>query len=97
MYWNNWGSVQLTVSDLAAGAVAQCLSSIQKLGSERAQIKEGGEHVLRWLCHDSITLKKLCLSINRDDKGDIVYGPLNFEARTEIEDELFVPIQFLRP
>lgn len=87
----------LSVSDLAAGAVAQCLSNIDKVGKERAEIKEGGEHVLRWLCHDSITLKKLCLIVKRDPKGDVVYGPMNFEARTPMADEVFIPTQFMRP
>jgi len=86
----------LSVADVAAGAVAQLFSSIDALGHDKAQIKDGGNDVLRWLCHDSITLKKLCIIVRRDVKGDIVYGPVNFEARTPIADEVFVPMQLVR-
>ncbi len=86
----------LSVADIAAGTVAQCLSSIDAVGHEKAQIKEGGDHVLRWLCHDSITLKKFCMTVRRDSKGDVVYGPVNFEARTPMADEVFVPTQLVR-
>ena len=86
----------LSVADVAAGAVAQCLSSIDTVGHDKAQIKEGGDHVLRWLCHDSVTLKKLCMIVKRDAKGDVVCGPANFEARIPIADEVFIPMQLLR-
>ena len=86
----------LSVADIADGAVAQCLSSIDAVGHEKAQIKEGGDHVLRWLCHDSITLKKFCMIVKRDVKGDVVCGPVNFEARAPIADEVFVPMQLMQ-
>lgn len=86
----------LSVADVAAGAVAQCLSSIDATGHDKARIKEGGDHVLRWLCHDSITLKKFCMIVKRDAKGDIGCGPVNFEARTPIADEVFIPMQLVR-
>ena len=86
----------LSVADVAAGAVAQCLSSIDTVRHDKAQIKEGGDHVLRWLCHDSVTLKKLCMIVKRDAKGDVVCGPVNFEARIPIADEVFIPMQLLR-
>jgi hypothetical protein len=86
----------LSVADVAAGAVAQCLTSIDVVGPDRAQVKEGADHVLRWLCHDSITLKKFCMIVKRDAKGDVVSGPLDFEARAPIADEIFIPMQLLR-
>lgn len=86
----------LSVADVAAGAVAQCLSSIDAVGHDKAQIKEGGDHVLRWVCHDSVTLKKFCMIVKYDAKGEIVYGPVNFEARTPITDEVFIPMQLVR-
>jgi hypothetical protein len=86
----------LSVADVAAGGVAQLFSSIDAVGHDKAQIKEGGNDVLRWLCHDSITLKKLCIIVKRDAKGNVVYGPVNFEARTPIADEVFVPMQLVR-
>jgi hypothetical protein len=47
-------------------------------------------------CADSLTLKKFCMIVKRDAKGDIVYGPVNFEARTPIADEVFIPMQLVR-
>jgi hypothetical protein len=87
----------LSVADIAAGAVAQCLSGIDAVGHDKAQIKEGCDHVLRWLCHNSITLKKFCMTVRCDAKGDIVFGPVNFEARTPIADEFFIPTQLVQP
>ena len=86
----------LSVADIAAGTIAQALSSIDKLGKENAQIKEGGEHVLRWLCHNSITLKKFAMTVKRMPNGEVGYGPIDFEARTPIPDELFIPTQLMR-
>ena len=81
---------------IAAGTIAQVLSSIDKLGREKARIKEGGEHVLRWLCHNSITLKKLAMTVKRMPSGEVGYGPIDFEARSPIPDELFIPTQLMR-
>lgn len=86
----------LSVADVAAGAVAECLSGIDAVGHDKAQVKKGCEHVLRWLCHDSITLKKFCMVVKRDDQGDVVSGPVNFEARAPVADEVFIPTQLVR-
>jgi hypothetical protein len=84
----------LSIPDIAAGAIAQCLTSIDVRGKEKAEIKEGAEHALRWLCHDSITLKKFCMVVKQKD-GQVVSGPVDFEARLPIPDELFVPMHLV--
>jgi hypothetical protein len=89
-------SISFSVADVAAGAIAQCPSSIETLGHDNAQIKDGGNDILRWLCHDSITLKKFCMVVKRDAGGNIGSGPVNFQARTPIAKELFVPMQLVR-
>jgi hypothetical protein len=86
----------LSAPDIAAGAIAQVLSGFDAVGHDKVQIKEGGDHALRWLCHDSVTLKKLCLVVKRDAAGGIVSGPVNFEAKQPVEGELFIPIQLMR-
>lgn len=86
----------LSIADIAAGTIAQVLSSMEALGKDNAQIKEGGDKVLRWLCYDSITLKKLSLIVKRMPNGDVGCGPIDFEAQTHEEDEFFIPMQFLR-
>lgn len=85
----------LSIPDIAAGAIAQTLTGIDVEGKENAQIKDGGEHVLRWLCHDSITLKKFTMTVKRLPNGDVGCGPVDFEARTPIVDEVFIPTQFV--
>ena len=85
----------LSVSDIAAGVIAQCLSSMDTLGHQNAQIKEGGEHVLRWLCHNSVTLKKFAMTVKRLPNGDVGSGPINFGARAPMTDELFIPTQLV--
>jgi hypothetical protein len=85
----------LSVSDIAAGAIAQCLSSIDTLGHQNAQIKQGGEYVLRWLCHNSVTLKKFAMTVKRLPSGDVGFGPVDFEARVPMKNELFIPTQLI--
>jgi hypothetical protein len=85
----------LSVSDIAAGAIAQCLTSIDTVGEENAQIKPGADHVLRWLCHNSLTLKKFAMTVRRLPNGVPGVGPIDFEARDPIPDELFIPRQFV--
>jgi hypothetical protein len=84
------------VSDLAAGAIAQCLSSIDTHGQQNAQIKPGGDHVLRWLCNNSITLKKFAMTVKCLPDGIVGFGPIDFEARVPIKDEVFIPTQLVR-
>jgi len=86
----------LSFADVSAGTLAQYFTSVDTLGRERAEIKEGGNDVLRWLCHDSVTLKKLCIVVQRNSAGTVVSGPVNFEALTPIANEVFLPAQFLR-
>jgi hypothetical protein len=86
----------LSIADIAAGTIAQVLSSIDKLGKENAQIKEGGEQVLRWLCHNSVTLKKFTMVVKRLPNGEVGFGPVDLEARVPVEGELFIPTQLLR-
>ena len=86
----------LSISDIAAGALAQCISSIDTVGQENAQIKPGADHVLRWLCHNSVTLKKFAMTVKRLPDGIPGVGPIDFEARVPIPDELFIPTQLIR-
>lgn len=86
----------LSVSDIAAGAIAQCLSSIDTVGQQNAQIKPGGDQVLRWLCHNSVVLKKFIMTVKRLPDGVVGCGPVDFEARVPIEGELFIPTQLVR-
>lgn len=86
----------LSLADIAAGTIAQTLTSIGTLGKESAQIKDGGDHVLRWLCHNSLTLKKLVMTVVRLPNGEVGCGPIDFEARTPIPDEIFIPTQLIR-
>lgn len=86
----------LSLADIAAGSIAQSLTSIDALGKDNAQIKNGGEHVLRWLCHSSITLKKFAMVVKRMPNGEVGSGPIDFEARTPIPDELFIPMHLMR-
>lgn len=67
----------LSASDIAAGAIAQRLTSIGILGQQNAQIKEGGELVLRWLYHNSITLKKFEMTVKRLPNGEVDFGSLD--------------------
>jgi hypothetical protein len=86
----------LSLADIAAGTIAQTLTSIDKLGKENAQIKDGGDQVLRWLCHNSITLKKFVMTVKRPPNGEVGCGPIDFEAKAPIAGELFIPTQLVR-
>jgi hypothetical protein len=86
----------LSFADITAGSLSQLLGSMDTLGPDKAEIKEGGNDVLRWLCHDSTTLKKLCITVKRDAAGTVCSGPVNFEAKTPVPNEIFLPSQLLR-
>jgi hypothetical protein len=86
----------LSISDIAAGALAQCISGIDSVGQENAQVKPGADQVLRWLCHNSETLKKFAMTVKRVPDGTPGVGPIDFEARVPIPNELFIPTQLIR-
>jgi hypothetical protein len=86
----------LSISDIAAGSLAQCISGVDSVGQENAQIKPGADQVLRWLCHNSVTLKKFAMTVKRLPDGTPGVGPIDFEARVPIPDELFIPTQLIR-
>jgi len=86
----------LSVSDIAAGALAQCINGIDTVGQENAQIKQGADHVLRWMCHNSVTLKKFAMTVKRLPDGTPSVGPIDFEARVPVSDELFIPTELIR-
>ena len=85
----------LSVSDIAAGAIAQYLSRIDIQGEKNAEIKPGAEHVLRWLCYNSVTLKKFTMTVKRLPNGGVGYGTVDFEARVPMKGELFIPTQLV--
>jgi len=66
------------------------------VGQENAQIKPGANHVLRWLCHNSVTLKKFAMTVKRLPDGTPGVGPIDFEARVPIPGELFIPTELAR-
>ncbi len=86
----------LSLADVAAGATAECLTGVDTVGLLKAQVKDGADHVLRWLCYDSVTLKKLCIMVKRDADGHVVSGPVNFEPVALGENEIFVPAELVR-
>jgi len=86
----------LSISDIAAGALAQCISGVDTVGLENTTIKPGADHILRWLCHNSVTLKKFVMTVKRLPNGTAGVGPIDFEARAPIADELFIPTQLVR-
>lgn len=72
------------------------LRSIDTLGHQHARVKDGGEKVLRWLCYDSVTLKKFAMTVKRLPTGEVGSGPIDFEARAPMPDETFLPAQLVR-
>lgn len=86
----------LSSTDIAAGTIAQLVTSMEILGKDAAQIKEGGDTVLRWLCNNSITLKKFVMTINRMANGQVGCGPIDLEAKFPVNGELFIPTELVR-
>lgn len=86
----------LSIPDIAAGTLAQTLTGIDTVGLANTRIKNGADDVLRWLCHNSITLKKFVMTVKRLPNGEVGCGPVDFEARFPVPGELFVPAQLIR-
>jgi hypothetical protein len=85
----------LSAADIAAGGLAQYLTGRDE-NPDEIVLKDGAEHVMRWLCRDSVVLKKFSMMVSRNAKGEIDYGPLDFESPVPADGEIFIPMHLVR-
>jgi hypothetical protein len=86
----------LSAADIAAGSVAQYFNSRDQLGAENVRVKEGADHVLKWLGLDGLGLKQFSIIFQPGDGGEILSGPIDFIPKQMPETATFLPIELFR-
>lgn len=80
----------LSAPDVVAGSIEHYFSRSHG-ESEEPKIKEGANHVLRWLSGQGISLKKHVMFIRPQGDG-IVSGTLKFELKEKDPEAIFIPV-----
>lgn len=82
----------LSVTDVVAGSLEQYLTQKDLAGVEGIQVKPGADHVLRWLAHDGIGIKKLNILMRPGTEGMIQPTILELSLKEPPQNMAFIPI-----
>ena len=82
----------LSATDVCAGALAEYLTQREICDPDKIAVKAGCEHVLQWLAHDGIGLKKMSIVLRRGDDASIESAAIEFELDHLPKDVTLVPI-----
>jgi hypothetical protein len=82
----------LSVTDVVAGSLEQYLTQIDLAGVEGIQVKPGADHVLRWLAHDGIGIRKLNILMRPGTGGMIQPTILELSLKEPPQNMAFIPI-----
>ena len=82
----------LSATDICAGALAEYLTQRELLDADRIAVKPGCEHVLQWLAHDGIGLKKMNIIMRRGADASIESAAIEFVLDNPPKDVTIVPI-----
>ena len=82
----------LSATDICAGALAEYLTQREMCDADKIVVKPGCEHVLRWLAHDGIGLRKMNIIVRRGADASIESGPIEFALDEPSKDVTIVPI-----
>ena len=82
----------LSTTDICAGALAEYLTKRETHGADEIAVKPGCEHVLQWLAHDGIGLKKMNVIIRRGADASIESAAIEFALDNPPKDATIVPI-----
>jgi hypothetical protein len=86
----------LSAADIAAGSVGEYFTRRDIVGEQNVSVKEGAEEVLKWLGHDALGLKKLCVIIRPGDDATILSGTVEFSPKAIPETVTYLPIHLCR-
>ena len=82
----------LSATDLCAGALAEYLTQREAREADKIAVKRGCEHVLQWLAHDGIGLKKMNIIMRRGAGVPIESAVIEFALDSPPEDITIIPI-----
>ena len=82
----------LSVTDICAGAMAEYLTQREVCDADKIEVKAGCEHVLQWLAHDGIGLKKMSVVMRRGVDASIESAAIEFVLDDPPKDVTIVPI-----
>jgi hypothetical protein len=66
----------LSITDLAAGAIEHYLTRSDATDLINFEVKDGAQHVLQWLAHDGIGLKKTAIIFRAAADGGLTHATL---------------------
>ena len=82
----------LSVTDICAGALAEYLTQREVREPDRIAVKAGCEHVLQWLAHDGIGLKKMSVVMRGGVDASIESAAIEFVLDHPPKNVTIVPI-----
>ena len=82
----------LSATDICAGALSEYLTQRETRDVEKIAVKAGCEHVLQWLAHDGIGLKKMTIIMRRGVDDSIESAAIEFVLNNPPKDVTIVPI-----
>lgn len=82
----------LSITDLTAGSIEHYLTRKDKTGRDMFEVKDGAQHVLQWLAHDSIGMKKMSVVL-RPSGGGIRSGSLEISLADPGHDAKVIPVR----
>jgi hypothetical protein len=86
----------LSAADITAGSVGQYFTGRDNVGEQNVCVKEGAEEVLKWLGHDGLGLKKLCVIMHPGNDATILSGTVEFTPKTIPGTVTYLPIHLCR-
>ena len=82
----------LSATDLCAGALAEYLTQREVHEQDKIKVKPGCAHVLQWLAHDGIGLKKMNIIVRRGADVPIESAAIEFGLEDPPQDVTIIPI-----
>ena len=82
----------LSVTDICAGALGEYLTQRKMRDEDKITVKPGCEHVLQWLGHDGIGLKKMNIIVRASEDGSIESAAIEFIPHNPPENVTIIPI-----
>ena len=82
----------LSATDICAGALAEYLTQREMHDPDNIVVKPGCEHVLQWLAHDGVGLKKMNIVIRKIDDATIESAEIKFVPSNAPKNVTIVPI-----
>ena len=82
----------LSATDICAGALAEYLTQREMHDPDKIVVKPGCEHVLQWLAHDGVGLKKMNIVIRKGDEASIESAVIKFVQNNPPKNVTIVPI-----